>query len=264
MDRILRILAHTPSITTVDITGGAPEMNPHFEYLVEESRKLGRSVIDRCNLTVFFVKGKAHLPGFLARHHVNIVASLPCYQERNVDHQRGKGVFDRSLSALRQLNQLGYGLDGSGLILNLVYNPLGPSLPPPQSELEQDYRKELSNRYGIRFNRLLTITNVPVRRFLDDLAASGQVDAYYDLLVNSFNPAAIQGLMCRSLLSVGWDGRLYDCDFNQMLDLPLHPDCPQHITEFSLDQLERRQISVASHCLACTAGAGSSCGGALT
>jgi radical SAM/Cys-rich protein len=263
MDHILRILSHTPSISTVDITGGAPEMNPHFEYLVRECRKMKREVIDRCNLTVFFVKGKAHLPRFLAQHEVTIVASLPCYQESNVDRQRGKGVFDRSIAALRQLNELGYGKEGSGLILNLVYNPLGPSLPPPQSELEADYTEELGKHFGIRFNKLLTITNMPISRFLTELAETGQLETYYDLLVNSFNPATVSGLMCRSLLSVGWDGRLYDCDFNQMLEISLHSSCPQWITDFSLDRLEHRFISVASHCLGCTAGSGSSCGGAL-
>lgn len=264
MDQVLRVLAATPSITTIDITGGAPEMNPHFEYLVRECRKLDRTIIDRCNLTVFFVKGKDHLPKFLADHGVEIIASLPCYQEDNVDAQRGKGVFDRSIAALQQLNALDYGKEGSGLHLNLVYNPLGPSLPPPQEELQADFQEELWTRFRIQFNRLFTITNMPISRFLEDLVAEGQLEEYYALLVNSFNPIAVEGLMCRSLLSVGWDGRLYDCDFNQMLNLPLHSASPQHIRDFSLDSMLNRTINVDSHCFGCTAGSGSSCGGALT
>lgn len=263
IDQILEVLAATPGITTVDITGGAPEMNPHFEYLVKECRKLDRTILDRCNLTVFFVKGKTHIPGFLADHRVQIIASLPCYQEENVDTQRGKGVFDRSIAALRQLNDLGYGKDGSGLILNLVYNPLGPVLPPPQEALQAEYKDELRTRFGIHFNELFTITNMPISRFWEDLVARGELEEYYALLVNSFNPGAVEGLMCRSLLSVGWDGRLYDCDFNQMLDLSVHPGFPQHIRDFSLKSLQNRTITVDSHCFGCTAGSGSSCGGTL-
>lgn len=263
IDQVLRVLAATPTITTVDITGGAPEMNPHFDYLIKECRKLDRTILDRCNLTVFFVKGKTHLPRFLADHQVQIIASLPCYQEENVDAQRGKGVFDRSIAALRQLNSFGYGKKGSGLVLNLVYNPLGPVLPPPQEALQADYQDELRTRFGIRFNELFTITNMPISRFLEDLMARGQLEDYYALLVNSFNPVAVDGLMCRSLLSVGWDGRLYDCDFNQMLNLPLHSESPQHIRDFSLESLRNRTITVDSHCFGCTAGSGSSCGGTL-
>lgn len=264
MDQILEVLGATPALTTVDLTGGAPEMNPHFEYFVKECRKLGQTILDRCNLTVFFVRGKDHLPRFLAEHRVDIVASLPCYQEDNVDAQRGQGVFDRSIAALKQLNALGYGQQGSGLILNLVYNPLGPSLPPPQAQLEADYHQELETRFGIQFNRLYTITNMPISRFLKDLAESGQLEDYYTVLVNSFNPVTVEGLMCRSMLSVGWDGRLYDCDFNQMLNLPLDPNSPQHIGDFSWDRLHKRLITIDSHCLGCTAGSGSSCGGTLT
>lgn len=263
MDQILDVLDRTPQITTVDITGGAPEMNPHFEYLVEQCRARDRKVIDRCNLTVFYVKGKDHLPRFLADHRVEIVASLPCYEENNVDQQRGKGVFDRSIQALQSLNRLGYGKEETGLILHLVYNPLGPMLPPPQAELERDYKEELGRRYEIRFNRLLTITNMPISRFQDDLREAGQTEHYYTLLLNNFNPSAVDGLMCRSLLSVGWDGRLYDCDFNQMLDIPVQPDLPILISQFNLSQLERRRIATGPHCFGCTAGAGSSCGGAL-
>lgn len=264
MDQVLEVLNRTPQITAVDITGGAPEMNPHFEYLVEQCWARGRKVIDRCNLTVFYVKGKAHLPRFLADHRVEIIASLPCYLEGNVDQQRGKGVFDRSITALQHLNSLGYGKEGTGLTLHLVYNPLGPVLPPPQAALEQDFKDELGERYGIRFNRLYTITNMPIRRFRDDLTETGQLEHYYTLLLNNFNPSTVDGLMCRSLLSVGWDGRLYDCDFNQMLDLPVQPDTKGWISQFNLTQLEHRRIVVGPHCFGCTAGAGSSCGGALT
>jgi radical SAM/Cys-rich protein len=263
MDQILNVLDRTPQIMTVDITGGAPEMNPHFEYLVEQCRTRGRKVIDRCNLTVFYMKGKSHLPRFLADQGVEIIASLPCYEAANVDQQRGKGVFDRSVTALQNLNRLGYGKEGTGLILHLVYNPLGPVLPPPQAELEQDFKEELGQRYGIQFNRLYTITNMPISRFRDDLTGTGQLEHYYTLLLNHFNPSAVDGLMCRFLLSVGWDGRLYDCDFNQMLDMPVQPDTQAWIGQFDLTQLEHRRIVVGSHCFGCTAGAGSSCGGAL-
>ncbi|WNM61378.1 arsenosugar biosynthesis radical SAM (seleno)protein ArsS [Candidatus Nitrospira neomarina] len=264
MDQILDVLDRTPQIMTVDITGGAPEMNPHFEYLVEQCRVRNRKVIDRCNLTVFYVKGKSHLPQFLADHQVDIVASLPCYEANNVDQQRGKGVFNRSITALQTLNDLGYGLDGTGLMLDLVYNPLGPVLPPPQVELEQDFKEELGQRYGIQFNRLYTITNMPISRFWDELREVGQLEHYYTLLLNNFNPMAVDGLMCRSLLSVGWDGRLYDCDFNQMLDLPVQPESQAWIDRFNSTELKHRRIAVGPHCLGCTAGSGSSCGGALT
>lgn len=263
MEMVLSALKRYPQITTVDITGGAPEMNPHFEYFVAECRKLNRTIIDRCNLTVFFVKGKGHLPKFLAEHHVEIIASLPCYLEDNVDEQRGKGVFDRSITALQQLNALGYGMEGSQLHLHLVYNPLGPNLPPAQMELEDDYKKELRTRFGISFNNLYTITNMPIRRFLDELEANGQTDQYLELLVNSFNPASLQGLMCRSLISIGWDGVLYDCDFNQMLNLTTQAPSPATISNFDLSTLEHRPIVTGTHCYGCTAGSGSSCGGSL-
>ncbi|RMH36487.1 MAG: radical SAM/Cys-rich domain protein [Nitrospirae bacterium] len=263
MTLVLDAIRRTPSITTVDITGGAPEMNPHFEKLVRACRDLGRHVIDRCNLTVFFVKGKEHVPQFLAEHRVEIVASLPCYLEENVDEQRGRGVFKRSLLALEQLNRLGYGIEGTGLILNLVYNPIGPRLPPDQTTLEEEYKAELWTRYGILFNRLYTITNMPINRFLDELVSSNRLGAYMNELVNSFNPAAVAGVMCRSLVNVGWDGRLYDCDFNQMLDLPLAAPSPQTIAEFDASGLASRRIRTGEHCLGCTAGSGSSCQGAL-
>ena len=263
MESILTVLRRHPEITTVDVTGGAPEMNSHFEYLVSESRALGRTVLDRCNLTVFSVKGKSHLPRFLADHQVEIIASLPCYLEENVDQQRGKGVFTRSLTALRQLNALGYGSEDTGLVLNLVYNPLGPNLPPDQRELEEAYKDQLFSRFGIRFNQLYTITNMPINRFLNDLYAQGKYEAYMSLLIENFNPHSVENVMCRSLLSVGWDGRLYDCDFNQMLDLPVSRDLPQTIAEFDFEALARRSIIIGQHCYGCTAGAGSSCGGAI-
>ena len=264
MDQILSVLDRTPQITTVDITGGAPEMNPNFEYLVSESRTRNRKVLDRCNLTVFFVKGKEHLPRFLADHQVEIIASLPCYQEENVDQQRGKGVFERSIRALKTLNQMGYGQEDTELVLNLVFNPIGPKLPPNQMELEQDYKEELDRTYGIRFNHLYTLTNMAISRFLQDLEETEQVEEYHELLVKNFNPPTLESLMCRSLISVGWDGRLYDCDFNQMLDLPLQENTPSTIEDFDPAKLSQRSITVGSHCFGCTAGSGSSCGGALT
>lgn len=246
----------------VDLTGGAPELNPNFHYLVTEARALGCHVIDRCNLTVFFLPGKEHLPELLAEHRVEIVASLPCYLEDNVDLQRGRGVFDQSITALRRLNALGYGDEESGLALNLMYNPVGPYLPPPQEALEADYKRELLARYGVRFNHLYTLANMPISRFAHFLRRSGRYDDYIELLVNAFNPAAIAGLMCRDTVSIGWDGRLYDCDFNQMLDLPLIAPY-RHVRELAVDGLEGAPISVAEHCFGCTAGAGSSCGGAI-
>jgi radical SAM/Cys-rich protein len=263
IEAVLDVVRRYPSLRTVDITGGAPEMNPQFEYLVEQCRGLDRRVMDRCNLTVFFVRGKEHLPEFLRDHQVEIVASLPCYLEENVDAQRGKTVFARSVDALHRLNQLGYGMPGTGLILNLVYNPLGAKLPPAQPELEQEYKRELRERYGIEFNNLYTITNMPISRFLEDLRSSGQYERYMELLVSSFNLGAVQNLMCRSLISVGWDGTLYDCDFNQMLELPLFKADSRTIKEFDLAALERRRIVIGDHCYGCTAGAGSSCGGVL-
>ena len=246
----------------VDITGGAPELNPHFEYLVQEARGLGSHVMDRCNLTVFFVPRKERLPEFLAENGVEVVASLPCYLESNVDQQRGRGVFTQSLEGLHRLNALGYGTEGSGLTLNLVYNPLGAHLPPPQEALEADYRRELLSRYGIRFNRLFTLTNLPISRFGHSLRRAGRYDEYLALLANAFNLATVAGLMCRDTVSVGWDGRLYDCDFNQMLELPLAAPY-RHISQLAVDGLEGAPIWVGEHCFGCTAGSGSSCGGSL-
>jgi len=252
--------AHIP---TVDVTGGAPEMHPEFSRIVVESRRLGCHVIDRCNLTILTVPRYRHLPAFLAEHDVEIVASLPCYLEKNVDAQRGDGVFEQSLSALRRLNELGYGHEGTGRRLTLVYNPLGPTLPPPQPTLEDDYRRELRARYGIEFTSLYTITNMPISRFLDDLLRADRLDEYMRRLVAAFNPATVDGLMCRSTLSVDWEGRLYDCDFNQMLSLGLAPDAPPHIRDLDVAKLIGRRINVGRHCYGCTAGQGSSCTGVL-
>ncbi|MGZ3696547.1 MAG: arsenosugar biosynthesis radical SAM (seleno)protein ArsS [Bdellovibrionota bacterium] len=262
-DRCLELLRGAPGIRTVDLTGGAPEMNPGFRELVRAIRAMGRTVIDRCNLTVLFEPGQETTAQFLADNQVQIVASLPCYSRENVDEQRGDGVFEASIRALKLLNQLGYAREGSGLTLDLVYNPGGPSLPPPQSELEKDYKSELRELFGIEFNRLFAITNMPIRRFRRDLEKKAQLHAYQELLERSFNPAAADALMCRSLVSVSWDGKLFDCDFNQMLALPLGN---RHLTIHdisSLEEIAALPIAVGSHCFGCTAGAGSSCGGAL-
>jgi radical SAM/Cys-rich protein len=261
--RVLELLAASPAITTVDITGGAPELNPSFRSMVAESRALGRHVIDRCNLTVLFEPGQQDLAAFLAAQGVEITASLPCYTESNVDRQRGLGVFDKSIQALRLLNSLGYGLPGSPLRLNLVYNPLGPSLPPPQAALEADYKRRLSEDFGIHFHHLFTLTNMPIHRFASQLNQTGALPKYMNLLVDHFNPATLPQLMCRSLVSVGWDGQLYDCDFNQMLEVGLSGQ-PLNIWDLdSLSGLAGQAIATAGHCFACTAGAGSSCGGSL-
>jgi len=264
--RIIQLLVRNPGIEVVDLTGGAPELNPSFRWLVAEARRLGRRVIDRCNLTVLFEPGMEDLARFLAEHQVEVVASLPCYQRENVEKQRGKGAFDKSIEALRLLNRLGYGRAGSGLVLDLVYNPVGPSLPPVQAGLEAAYKRELGQLFGIEFSHLLTITNMPIKRFAHLLERTGQHEAYMSLLVNHFNAATVPGLMCRSLVSVGWDGRLYDCDFNQMLEIPLGCGTGMPRTVWTLDSveaLEGARVATADHCYGCTAGAGSSCGGAL-
>lgn len=255
-------LAQT-DIPTVDITGGAPELNPSFRWLVEQVRALGRHVIDRCNLSVLLIPSQADLAEFLARHHVEIIASLPSYRASQTDTQRGDGIFEKSLEALRLLNRLGYGRPDSGLVLNLVYNPVGAFLPPKQEAIEAQFKKELRTKHGIEFNRLYTITNMPVSRFLEFLVESGNYDQYMARLVNAFNPSAAAGVMCRSTLSVGWDGRLYDCDFNQMLDLTVDHGAPSHIRDFNPAQLHHRQIVTRNHCYGCTAGSGSSCGGTV-
>jgi radical SAM/Cys-rich protein len=265
-DRLLALLAASPAVEVLDLTGGAPEMNPCFRRLVVEARWMGKRVIDRCNLTILLEPGNGDLAEFLAGHGVEVVASLPCYTEENVDRQRGRGTFDGSIEALRRLNALGYGRPGSPLKLDLVYNPLGPTLPPPQAQLERDYRRELAARFGIEFHHLLTLTNMPIRRFADELARRGKSEEYTALLVNHFNPATVGGLMCRSQVSVDWEGRLYDCDFNLMLDLPLPGGRAERPTVWDverLDELAGGAIATASHCFGCTAGAGSSCSGAL-
>jgi len=258
----LRVLAET-AIPTLDITGGAPELNPNFRRLVAEGRRLGRHVIDRSNLTILLAPGYRDLPEFLAEHGVEVVASLPCYTPDNVNAQRGDGVFEQSIAALQRLNALGYGQPGSGLVLTLVFNPGGPALPPPQAQLEADYRRELQARYGIRFNRLFTLANLPIGRFLHRLVENGQYEAYMQQLVHAFNPAAVEGVMCRTTLSVEWNGRLHDCDFNQVLGLGLEPTAPADIREFDFARLAGRRVLTGQHCYGCTAGAGSSCQGAI-
>jgi radical SAM/Cys-rich protein len=262
MQDCLNVLART-SIPTLDITGGAPELNPHFRWLVGEATRLGRHVIDRCNLTVLLSPGYQDLPQFFAEQRVEVVASLPCYLPENTDAQRGVGVFDKSIAALRRLNEVGYGLDDSGLVLTLVFNPVGPSLPPVQAGLEAAYHRELKERHGVVFNRLYTITNMPISRFLDDLVQQGRYDQYMQKLIEAYNPEAAKGVMCRTTLSVGWDGGLFDCDFNQMLDLRLAPGLPGHIRDFDLMHLEHRPIVTGQHCYGCTAGCGSGCQGAV-
>jgi radical SAM/Cys-rich protein len=262
-EQCIAALAAT-DIPTVDLTGGAPELNPNFRWLVEQARQLNRQVLDRCNLTVLLVPSQKDLAGFLAGHQVEIVASLPYYRASQTDAQRGDGVFDKSIEAIRILNRLGYGQDGSGLTLNLVYNPVGAFLPPKQEPTEALFKRELSTRFGIMFNRLYTITNMPISRFLEFLVESGNYDGYMERLANAFNPVAAAGVMCRSTLSVGWDGTLYDCDFNQMLDLPVDHGAPSHIRDFDPARLHRRRIVTRNHCYGCTAGSGSSCGGAVT
>lgn len=262
-ERVLALLRANPGVEVLDLTGGAPELSVHFRDLVRGARALGRRVIDRCNLTVLFEPGQEDTAEFLASQGVEIVASLPCYSRENVERQRGRGVFDASIEALRKLNQLGYGRPGSPLRLDLVYNPQGPSLPPPQAELEERYRKELGELFGIEFHRLLTLANMPIRRFARTLHRTGRFEAYLSLLADHFNPATVPELMCRSLLSVDHAGRLHDCDFNQALGLAL-PGPERNIFEIDdLGALEGRPIATGAHCFGCTAGAGSSCGGAL-
>ena len=262
VDACLRVLAES-AIPTLDITGGAPELHPEFRRIVAAGTALGRRVIDRCNLTITRLPNYRWIPPFLAEHRVEITASLPYFQGRQTDAQRGEGVFDESIAALRELNALGYGHPGSGLVLNLVTNPVGAFLPPDQRAAERDWKQELERRHGIVFDRLFTITNMPISRFLEHLDEKGQAEAYLTRLVQGFNPAAAAGVMCRTTLSVGWDGTLYDCDFNQMLDLPVGGTLPRHILDFDAARLAGRTIVLGPHCFGCTAGAGSSCGGAV-
>jgi radical SAM/Cys-rich protein len=266
IDLVIDVLARR-GVATLDVTGGAPELNPHFRRLVHAARDLGVRVIDRCNLTVLLLPEQAGLAEFLAGEQVEITASLPCYLEKNVDQQRGKGVFAASLLALRCLNALGYGHEGSGLILNLVYNPQGASLPPPQAGLEDAYRRELGEIHGVQFNNLFTLANMPIQRFGAVLIARGEFDSYVALLRSAHRDDNFAGVMCRDLVSVDWRGFLYDCDFNQMLDLPLAADGQGeqrvHLSTLLNRPLASHPIRVAGHCFGCTAGQGSSCGGAL-
>jgi radical SAM/Cys-rich protein len=262
--RVLELLTNSRSIHELDITGGAPELNPNFTWLVEQARAREYSIIARCNLTVIFEAGMEWLPDFYREQRVHLICSLPCYSRENVERQRGAGVFSKSIQALQQLNRLGY---GSELRLDLVYNPLGPSLPPAQEQLQARYREELDRAYGIAFHRLLTITNMPINRFARQLRQWGKFSEYMGLLVNHFNPATLEALMCRGLVSLSWDGRLFDCDFNQMLEMPIF-DSSTHapLTIWDVDDLsifEGASIATGSHCFGCTAGSGSSCGGAL-
>lgn len=262
LEACLAFLART-RIPTFDITGGAPELHPDFRELVARSADLGARVMHRCNLTAILLPNYADIPDLLARHRVEVIASLPYYQARETDAQRGEGVFAESILGLRRLNALGYGR-GTGLILNLVTNPVGTYLPGEQAGLERDWKRELKRRHDIDFDHLYTITNMPISRFLGFLEEKGRTQEYLAQLVNAYNPAAAAGVMCRNTLSVGWDGTLYDCDFNQMLDLPVTSDAPRTIFDADLAALERREIEIGPHCFGCTAGAGSSCGGAVT
>jgi radical SAM/Cys-rich protein len=270
IEKLVEILARHPRIAKLDVTGGAPELHPDFDWLVAEAVKLGRHVMVRHNLTVTYdgnpqtKESKEYLPDFFAKHRCEVISSLPYYQEFFTDSQRGRGVFGKSVKALQRLNALGYGAEGSGLVLNLVYNPVGPYLPAAQASLEADYKRELKDKFGIVFNGLFTITNMPINRFRLHLEKGGQYEAYMDKLLAAFNPAAAEGVMCRSLVSVGHDGTLYDCDFNQMMDMAVAGAAgrPATIFDFDFDALMKRSIRFDSHCLGCTAGAGSSCGGA--
>jgi radical SAM/Cys-rich protein len=248
---------------TLDITGGAPELNPSFRHLVAEARAAGAHVVVRHNLTVMFEPGQGDLPEFFRAHRVEVVSSLPYFLEQQTDAQRGAGVFRKSVEALRRLNAAGYGREGGGLVLNLVYNPVGAFLPPAQGAIERDFKRELLARHGVTFDRLYTITNMPIRRFLDYLRRSGNEERYMRKLVEAFNPATAEGLMCRTLVSVDWTGRLYDCDFNQMLGLGVAPELPQTIADFDPAAFAAGPIMTGAHCFGCTAGAGSSCGGAV-
>ena len=264
MLQCLDVLKNNPYLKTVDLTGGAPEMNPAFRWFVEEIKKLDRHIIVRCNLTIILANKKfADLPNFYKLHQLEVVSSLPFYTQDRTDRQRGNGVFEDSIKALQMLNKAGYGMEGTGLILNLVYNPAGAFLPPVQGALEKEYKAALMDKYHISFNQLFAITNLPISRFLDYLLQTGNYEKYMEKLVAAYNPIAAANVMCRNTVSVGWDGYLYDCDFNQMLDLKLIGSF-NHIAHFSREQLDNRKIIIGQHCYGCTAGAGSSCGGAVT
>lgn len=264
MQMCLDKLAET-DIPTIDLTGGAPELNPDFRWFVKELKKLNRHIMVRCNLTIILSNPNFNdLPDFYAENNIEVISSLPYYQKTNTDRQRGEGVFEKSIKALKLLNDKGYGKQGSGLILNLVYNSSGAFLPGPQHSLENDFRKELMSKSGIEFNNLFTITNMPVSRFLEYLIDSGNYVYYMEKLIDSFNSAAVKNVMCTNTISIGWDGYLYDCDFNQMLDLKVKDDNITHIRNFDLNYLNTREIITGQHCFGCTAGSGSSCGGAIS
>lgn len=264
VELVLQVL-HDRKLSMLDLTGGAPEMNPHFRHLVQEARRLGVRVVDRCNLTILLESGYETLADFLAGQGVEITASLPCYSAENVDRQRGDGVFEKSIAALRMLNALGYGKDQGNLTLSLVYNPQGPSLPPNQQKLQADYKRELAAHFGILFNQLYVLANMPIQRFGSMLISKGQFAPYMKLLKDNFSVANLDAVMCRNLISVDWQGYLYDCDFNQMLGLPLPSSGPEkrHLRDLLGHDVEGSPITIADHCYGCTAGQGSSCGGAL-
>ena len=251
------------NIDKVDLTGGAPEMNPHFKWFVGEVKKMEKHIMVRSNLTILVTNKFDDYAEFMADNKVEIISSLPYYKANFTDKQRGEGTFDKSIEAMKKLNDLGYGKEGTDLILNLVYNPIGAFLPPPQHALENDYKKELSNNHGLVFNNLFTITNMPISRYLDYLIKSGNYESYMERLVNSYNPSAAENVMCKFTLSVSWDGYLYDCDFNQMLEMRVNHGAPTHIKNFDVSRLEGREIMTGQHCYGCTAGAGSSCGGEI-
>ncbi len=263
VEDVLRFLRDS-NIKKLDLTGGAPELNPYFRHLVTEANSMGIHIIDRCNLTVLHEQGQEDTADFLAQHKVEVVASLPCYLEENVDGQRGDGVFQTSIAAIKLLNISGYGIEESGLELNLMYNPVGAHLPPAQCQLEQDYKRELNNRYDIVFNNLYTLTNMPIKRFGSTLISKREFDNYMGLLKDAYQTENLQTVMCRSLISIDWQGYVYDCDFNQMLDLPLiEKGKKMHLNDITNENLDKRDIMIADHCYGCTAGQGSSCGGAL-
>lgn len=264
MVQCLDVLKNNPQILTVDLTGGAPEMNPEFRWFVEEIKKLERHVIVRCNLTIILANKKYNdLTQFYKQHHIEVVSSLPFYSKDRTDSQRGNGVFEDSIKALQMLNEVGYGKEGTGLILNLVYNPAGAFLPPAQSSLEKEYKQVLKDKYDIEFNCLFTITNMPINRYMDYLLKSGNYEKYMEKLMDAYNPAAAANVMCRNTISIGWDGYLYDCDFNQMLELNVNCSST-HILQFNMESLNNRNIIIGQHCYGCTAGSGSSCGGSVT
>jgi radical SAM/Cys-rich protein len=261
VDRCLEIL-ETTDIPILDITGGAPELHTRWREIVRRATAAGKRVMDRCNLTITQLPNYAYLPEFFAEHRVHVVASLPHYRQKGTDTQRGDGVFEQSIRALQQLNALGYGREGTGLVLDLVTNPVGTFLPGNQAALEAEWKRQMARLYDVEFSALYTITNMPISRFLEFLEAQGRLGEYLETLASAFNPAAAAGVMCRSTLSVGWDGTLYDCDFNQMLELPVHPAAGSTVFDFDPAALAKREIVLGPHCFGCTAGAGSSCGGA--